>query len=177
MKLEAHETQFFIGLSLPTKENAFFSEIKRTLSQVEHLSSPPHITLKPPFFMRNERYILEKLAAFARRQRPFTITLEHVGSFTHKKSATVYLAPTKSEDIKKLERGLTEAFPRFSPEQNFTPHLTLAHRIKSTRVAEVKTQLREMKLSLQLDVHTITLFSKKDQESWRAHTTFVFGGT
>lgn len=166
MQLEANESQYFIGIGLPKKENAFFSQLKLEFSGVEQLSSPPHITLKPPFFHQNENYLIEKLTAFAKTQDLFEVKLTKVGSFIHRKNATVYLAPEKTFELKKLERALSAAFPWLPPEANFVPHLTLAQRIQHEQVAIVKRQLRDLKLEIALLVKGITLYKKVKTINW-----------
>lgn len=169
MKLEPTEHYYFIGIGLPSKEDRLFSALKASYSRVETLSSPPHITLKPPFFHRNESYIIEKLTSCCAQVEEFEINVSLVGSFAHKRNSTLFLAPTKTSDLKKLERQISTAFSFLPPDPDFHPHLTIGQRVPHQEVQQLKAQLRAQALKLKLRVETVTLFRKKGNQPWTAY--------
>lgn len=166
MQLESTEYCYFIGIGLPPKEDRFFSALKANYSKVEELSSPPHITIKPPFFHRNESYIVEKLTACCSQVEAFDVKISLVGSFAHQRNTTVFLAPQKTSDLKKLERQISKAFSFLPPDPDYHPHLTIGQRVPHEEVQTVKAQLRAQEISLTLAVRSVTLFRKAQQQAW-----------
>lgn len=166
MQLEPTEYCYFIGIGLPPNEDRFFSALKATYSRTEELSSPPHITIKPPFFHRNESFIVEKLTACCSTIDAFEVKISLVGSFAHKRNSTVFLAPQKTFELKKLERRISEAFSFLPPEPDYHPHLTIGQRIPHAEVSQVKAQLRAQKVALHLLVKNVTLYRRKNNEVW-----------
>ena len=165
-----------MGVGLPEKENEIISHLKSELEGKEELSSPPHITLKKPFFVRNESYLLQKLTKWSSEQNPFKVSFKQVATFRHSRQGTVILLPNKGEDFKRLERGLSEEIPILPVDSNYTPHLTMANRLPLEEVDLVKQKVREWKLELDLKVESVTLYKRFPPEVWREYRTFRFGG-
>ncbi len=166
MQLEQREYCYFIGIGLPPIEDRFFSALKATYSRVEELSSPPHITIKPPFFHRNESYIIERLTACCLKVDAFAVNISLVGSFGHQRNSTVFLAPEKTFELKKLERKISDAFSFLPPNPDYHPHLTIGQRIPHADVSSVKAQLRAQSITLQLLVKSVTLYRRSDHQGW-----------
>ncbi len=166
MQLEPTEYCYFIGIGLPPNEDRFFSALKATYSRLDEISSPPHITIKPPFFHRNESYIREKLTACCSTIDSFEVKISLVGSFAHKRNSTVFLAPQKTAELKRLERRISDTFSFLPPEPDYHPHLTIGQRIPHAEVSQVKAQLRFQEISLQLLVTSVTSYRRKKSETW-----------
>jgi len=171
---EPGEHQYFIGIGLPAKENKFFLALKTRFHPKHKLTSPPHITLKPPFLFPNQPLLLSKLASWAKDQAPFTATFKKVGLFKQPKYATVFLSPQSSQTFKLMEKSLTQKITWLPKSKNFIPHLTIASRIPLDKAGLVKSQIRDMQIKLQLQVNHITLFRRQPPGSWVAYKTFEF---
>jgi 2'-5' RNA ligase len=168
-------TRYFLGISLPEPENTFFMQIRRQYHPEHRLTSPPHITIKPPFQMPNKSYLLEKLRKIAKNLDPFTISFTMIGSFRQPKYGTVFLEPQKSEQLKVIERTLSENIA-FMPEvKGFHPHLTLAQHVAHENIPQVKRELRALNLKLELPVTALTLFSQSEMGLWEVEAVFPFG--
>jgi 2'-5' RNA ligase len=168
-------TRYFIGISLAEPENAFFSEIRRLYHPNHSLTSPPHVTLKPPFLMPNRHYLLEKLAKVARYLEPFTLDFELIGSFRQPKYGTVFLEPRSSEKLKVIERSLSENIAFLPSSKTFYPHLTLAQRVPHEKLKQTKQELRALKPEIKLLVDHIALFRQEESGEWVIDQVFPFG--
>lgn len=169
------EIEYFIGLGLPRQESDLLAKIRRELEGRAVLSSPPHVTIKPPFVYHFARALDQQLASFAKDQQGFEVRFEKVASFAHRKYGTVYLAPEKGEDLRKLEQDLSKRI-KYLPEQSqFIPHLTVANRIDLDRLEEVKKQVRSLGLKLKLKVNNLTLYEHERFGAWRVKKVYEWG--
>lgn len=169
--------RYFLGIGVPEPENSFLTELKELYHPENRLSSPPHITLKPPFLMPNRSYMLEKLAKIARYKRPFELVLEKVGSFTQPKYGTVFLEPKSGEELKVLESMLTREIHYLPKNRNFHPHLTLAQKVQHDNLAQVKSELRDLNLKLKLLVNSVVLYQQSESGQWEVDREFPFGAS
>lgn len=168
--------RFFIGLSIPEPENTFLAAIKRQYHPYHRLSSPPHITLMPPFRMPNKSYLLEKLAKVARHETPFTVKLDMIGSFKQPKHGTVFLEPKQTKQLKALATHLSDEIAFMPNNSNYYPHLTLAQRVEHDDLMEVKAQLRALELKLKLEIQSIELYAFDEETGlWEVSARFPFG--
>jgi 2'-5' RNA ligase len=167
--------RYFLGIGVPSPENAFFTELKELYHPENRVTSPPHITLKPPFLMPNKSYLLEKLAKIARYQEPFDIVLENIGSFRQPKYATVFLEPKSGEKLKALESLLGKEIHYLPKTRNFHPHLTLAQKVPHENLASVKNELRDLNLKLKLRVDALILYRQDESGQWEVDQEFRFG--
>jgi len=167
--------RYFLGIGLPELENSFFSELKTLYHPEKTLSSPPHITLKPPFLMPNRSYMLEKLAKIARYQEPFELVFDKIGSFKQLKYGTVFLEPETSEKLKQIEISLSTEIHYLPKTRNFHPHLTLAQRVPHHDLAQVKSELRDLNLKVKLKIEALTLYQQSESGEWLPEKEFRFG--
>ncbi len=171
---EPGEYQYFLGIGLPSKENRFFSTLKKHFHPQHHLSSPPHITIKPPFLYPNETVLISKLTKWAKLQTPFQVAFQKIGVFYHEKYATIFLSPNKTQAFKMLESGLTDKITFLPRIKNFYPHLTIANRVPLKQVDQIKHQLRSLNIKLKLKIKSITLYRRQLKQAWQAYKVFDF---
>lgn len=175
-RMEPHPStyEYFLGLSLPEPENTFFASLKQEFQNGKPLSSPPHVTLMPPFEFPNFQRLDGLVARFARHQKPFTSTLDLVGTFRQKRHGTVFLAPKKGEPFKTLVNGLNDFLIELEPVENFHPHLTVGHRVPLEELETKKDHLRAMNLKLKWHITSLTLYRRIPGEHWEVFKTYAF---
>ncbi len=175
--LHSSFTKYFIGLTLPEPENRLITKIKIKYHPHKRLTSPPHITLIPPFLMPNQAYLNEKLVKLTQNLTPFTTELNMIGSWRQLKYGTVFLETKKSEPIKQIVRLLEENIA-FLPKQNgFYPHLTVAQRVPLDQLKQTKNEIRALNLKLKMIVDSLTLFYFDSSESagvWQIRQKYPF---
>ncbi len=162
------EIEYFIGLGLPPKDQAFFNRLKRD-NQFNNrpLSSPAHITLLPPFEERNEALLIASLDKWAADQTSFSLEFKKIAVYKHLKYATLVLEPTQSEKVKKLKLSLDKwlGWP-LKERRPFRPHLTLASRVPYFKLEEIKVSVRALELRLELEVEEVILFRRFLGSQW-----------
>lgn len=98
------------------------------------LSSPPHITLYPPFRenVEIEKKIINSLSDFGPKQNQFKLTLNGFGCF---KPRTIFITPEENISLNKLQSNLLSHLKttiNLSDPQNekssYHPHMTIATR-------------------------------------------------
>jgi len=98
------------------------------------------VTLLYPF-LPIERFDdgLERLAFAASELDPFTVELGTFRSFSHGASNTVWLAPTPTSEVVRLQTTLWRQFPGYdgtrSFKDGFTPHLSVGQ-VRGDRACE-----------------------------------------
>ncbi len=173
------EVEYFIGISLPPKEEKIFNRIKKYYQPPRKpLSSPAHITLLPPFMERNKNLLIGSLAKWAKQERPFKVIFSQLSVYRHRFYATLVLEPEKGEALKKLKISLDE-FLHWPLKQRqrrpFRPHLTLANRVSFNQLDRVKKELKSLKLKLELEVKIIGLYSRLLGGQWSLEKRFLLG--
>lgn len=97
------------------------------------LRSPAHITLIPPFWMKEEleNELINSLDAFSKEETGFIITLQN---FRHFRPKVIFIDVVKNERMDLLQQNMqghlisTKKFPIEKEERPFHPHVTIATR-------------------------------------------------
>jgi 2'-5' RNA ligase len=128
---------YFIAHVLPEDLNRQVIKLKLRMKDrfgcLIGLNSPAHITLLPPFWMKEEmeselKQALDHLAATI---CPFTISTLGFNSF---KPRTIFIEPVLTPELEKLKSTANEfagrhpAFGAKTDERKFHPHITIATR-------------------------------------------------
>lgn len=126
---------YFIAITPNPKLSKEVSDLKKRMATMYYskaaLSSPPHITLFPPFTWENEEKILNTLDVFVRGIKPFSILLNGFGCFGIR---TIYINLEHSGELMQLQKNLSvqlQTSINLYDEQNnrpYHPHMTIATR-------------------------------------------------
>jgi 2'-5' RNA ligase len=170
------DLEYFLGITLPEKESTFLAQLRNEIEGRNQLSSPPHITVKPPFMYHFEKPLMEQLEKWAKKQRVFSTMFKKMATFKHKNYATLFLAPQRARSFRELEQNLSESIKFLSEKDNYTPHLTIANRIHYQYLNDVKEKVRVLDLSIKTDINNVTLFEHQKLKPWKIKKVFYFGG-
>ncbi len=170
--------QYFIGVGLPSKEDEFFSILKKQFHANGNLESPAHVTIIPPFFYENEMSLLNKLRDWGKDQTSFEVEFKEVGSFRQSKYGTIFFAPNKTEHFKDIYNTIHSLIPHLPKKRGgeFIPHLTVANRAPLERMEEIKKQLEDMQIRLELKVKYLVVYRRKVNENWNFYKKVEFNG-
>ena len=128
---------YFIALVAPPDINEdilkwknFFKEKYQCLVA---LKSPAHITLIPPFWMKEELEadLVKSIGEFSLAIKPFQVNLKNFAAF---KPRVIYVEVVKNETLNDLQTALTDfvlsqdKYPVKKEDRPFHPHVTLAAR-------------------------------------------------
>lgn len=96
------------------------------------LKSPAHLTLIPPFWMKEEREknLEHETDQFAASQHSFTVMLQNFNFFEQR---VIFIDVAKNEILNNLQQGLSQhlmntRFPISKGSLTFHPHITIATR-------------------------------------------------
>ncbi|HEY9845643.1 MAG TPA: 2'-5' RNA ligase family protein [Candidatus Caenarcaniphilales bacterium] len=131
-------TRYFIGLLPPQEIQDAANRIKQQFADCygsrKAQSSPPHITLQPPFeWPAPQVAVLEQcLETFARCYKPVAVQLSGFGAFAPR---VIYIKVETTLALQTLHRELAahlesklHIISSASKNRTFTPHLTVAFR-------------------------------------------------
>lgn len=128
---------YFIALMAPVKINEdvlkWKSFFKEKYECIVALKSPAHITLIPPFWMKDglESDLISSIKEFSSKERKFDISLKDFAAF---KPRVIYVDVMKNERLNEIRLNLNDfilnenKFPVKKDNRPFHPHVTLATR-------------------------------------------------
>jgi 2'-5' RNA ligase len=136
--------RYFIALLPPQEMQDYANQVRQYFSDRYNsrkaFSSPPHITLIPPFdWNQGPESIQQALTAFAQTTAPFTIRLSGFGHFPQN---VIYINVLKDGPLLSLQShladhcretlGLTSRYSNQIVDRPFVPHMTVAFRDLTT---------------------------------------------
>jgi 2'-5' RNA ligase len=127
---------FFIALLPDEKVRREITGFKKDcarLFQARHaLTSPPHITLIPPFLLRQQQLdkLGDALGDFAASQAPFSVYLQDFDAFPPR---VIYVGVLPNDHLTALQLALEKYLEtsfglKKERPRGFHPHVTIAHR-------------------------------------------------
>ena len=128
---------YFIAILPPPDLQNEVTEMKKYMSvnfsSKASLSSPPHLTLYPPFREKEEKELIiqKSLRDFSQDQKPFEVKLNGFGCF---KPKTIFIKPEENIFLNTLHSNLLKHLKStinlFDPQndKSYHPHMTIATR-------------------------------------------------
>jgi 2'-5' RNA ligase len=144
------------------------------------LSSPPHITLFPPFHRdeQDEKTMSNSLSTFANRQQSFEISLNGFNCF---KPSVIFIKPENNEPLNSLHSRLllhlksTVSLQDAQNERPYHPHMTIAARdLKKNFFYEAWEEFREKEFKRTFEVKSLFLL-KHNGKYWDVLGEYLFG--
>jgi 2'-5' RNA ligase len=177
---------YFIAILLPdqlcTRVRAIQQYIAGKFHSRKSLRVIPHITLKAPFTFKRNRNgeLLSWFSGLEIDVRPFEQELRNFGSFNNTKSPVIYIKPTATESLHKLQQQVIEQFSQAFPEQpinfsekNFSPHVTVAYRdLQPAQFREAWKEFSQYDFTDQFSVQALQLL-RHDGQKWNVVETFT----
>lgn len=143
------------------------------------LTSPPHITLFPPFKWdeQNEHLIIISLGSFVMNKKSFNFMLNCFGCF---KPRVIFVKPGVSEELNNLQKDLllhlktTIDLYDQQNERPYHPHMTIATRdLQKKYFYEAWEEFKNKNFSVEFNVCSITLL-KHNGKYWNIYKVFNF---
>ncbi len=174
---------FFIAIlpdaSIQKEVTAFKQYCAKHFNASHSLTSPPHITLIPPFpwSMGNLQKLGDALEDFAARQQPFPISLENFGAFPPR---VIFVEIKPNQQLEALQASLAKHLEitiglKKEDDRPFNPHLTIAHRDLQRRIfpdAWAHFSTEEYQRTFQADHLTLL---RHTQRKWEIEEEFFLG--
>jgi 2'-5' RNA ligase len=174
---------YFIAIVTPETINQQVLEWKNYMLQRFHckvaLKSPAHITLIPPFEMRDsvQPEMKEQLQSFAAGRQPFPIHLKNFAAFEPR---VIYVDVPPNARLTELKTTLettllqSRRFPIKKEDRPFHPHVTIANRdLKKQDFPLAWQYFQQITYAVHFPANAITLLRLNNQ-SWEIAGTFPF---
>ena len=176
---------YFIALLPPAEIQEQITEIKQYFADKyassHALTSPPHITLQPPFrWLPSELPILEKaISEFALTGAPVPVILDGFGAFPPR---VIYIRPQKTPELIEVKRALTAhletaigLIDEKEKQRAFSPHITVAFRdLKQQAFKAAWPEFKERPFKERFVATHLTLLIH-DRGEWHIATQFPLG--
>lgn len=175
--------QYFIALLPPEtireQVKSFKEEIKQNYHSQRALRLPAHLTLQPPFKMKEDQepHFLKVLEEFAGTQQSFTVELFGFGAFPPR---VLFIEIANPGPVKHLHQALHEVMLQILPtEQNkkhreIQPHITLATRdLNRKQFGAAWEDFRKRDFSASFKADSLILF-RHNGKTWDIYREFPF---
>lgn len=173
---------YFIALLPPQKLSDEVRQIKEEIRKkyrAKHaLKLPAHITLQPPFPLKDieEEDLIRSLRKFAENQSKFEVNLNGFGAFPPR---VIFIDISNPKPVKALYKELNRIMKQFVPEEDQSkrelhPHMTLATRDlyrKNFKDAWEDFQKREFSATF---LATKLCLFKHNGKTWDVYREFRF---
>ena len=168
--------KYFIGIGLPEKEEKLIGFTKQQFPEGRVTTTPPHITLIEPFYIKEENKLINDLENWAKNQKTFIINIKEVDSFKQLEYGTIFLAPMEKEELNNLQKGLLEELDYLPDRKDFIPHLTIANGVGFDKMESAIERLKQMGIELNLTVDRVILF-KMEKGNWYQNKLIWWSGS
>ena len=173
---------YFIALIPPEPFRQKAWEMKEHFRDTYHskasMNSPPHITLHPPFKLKQEKEekdLEQALQKLASDFRPFEAKLQDYGAFAPR---VIFIDVEKEPAMEKLQKEIMEQVveraeeEKKRPDHSFHPHMTLAFRdLSKPNFHRAWKEYQSKELSYSWEVRQFTLL-KHNGRHWEEHRHF-----
>lgn len=167
------KNKYFIGIGLPEKEEKLILFVKQQFVETKGKTTPVHITLTEPFYIDNEKILLDDLENWAKKQFIFNVNIEGVKSFKQLTYATIFLSPVEKEELKNLQASIVKEIDYLPNRGNFEPHLTIANGVDFQNLETSVARLKIMGIKLKLIIDKVILYKMKGGSIWKKYKVFT----
>ncbi len=171
---------YFIAIVPPEEIRVEIQHLKEEMKErfgAEHaLKLPAHITLVPPFELKEERelQLLQSLELFSATRKPFHLWLSGFGNFPPQ---VLFVEIVEKEKIRDLHQSLREnlsVIPEIPDKKNLHPHVTIATRdLEEALFPAARDFLSNHEYESRFEVTGFSLFKHKGKE-WEIFMDFGF---
>jgi 2'-5' RNA ligase len=147
------------------------------------ITLPPHITIVPPFGIRQDsacEELIRQIGATARQLKSFVIRLGGIRNFNNN-VGTIYLRAERGDELIWMQNKVLEAATLFIVEKtnypdNFVPHTTLSGDIPKNELDSVYSRMKKLDLEAKFKCVEISLYKKSaSDENWIHVKSFDLG--
>lgn len=156
---------------------ALKNHMASTYSSRAALTSPPHITLYPPFKMDSEKEnaIINSINDFVKEKKSFSFKLNGFGCF---KPRVIFINPEKSNELNMLQQQLLLHLKTSinlydsQNERTYHPHMTIATRdLQKEYFFKAWDEFQNKKFNATFNVDSIVLL-KHNGKNWLIYKIF-----
>ncbi|MCI5082507.1 MAG: 2'-5' RNA ligase family protein [Saprospiraceae bacterium] len=171
---------FFIAVLPDDEIQAEVTSFKQTAAErfdsARALTSPPHITLIPPFRWKAERLpaLLDSLKEFDFSEAPFELELNGFDVFEPR---VIFVAPSPNEVLNNLQQELKNKLKEeielsYRDHFGFHPHMTIAFKdLTESNFAKAWAWFKQVEYKRYFIVDSISLLQHNGQR-WIVHSTY-----
>lgn len=176
--MSTNQNLFFVAIVLPPTLQSEVREIQSYIAQKykssRALKVVPHITLKAPFLISEDRTgeVFRWFNNLTFTVSVFNLHLAGYGCFPNKRHPVLYVKPVGNHQLFELQSQVVEQFQKSFPEieimsleKHFSPHLTVAYRDLSPEYFKIAWEEFKVKsFFTKFDVMNISLLNHKGAE-------------
>lgn len=176
--------ELVINIKIPKKLCGEMNVYRKKYHPSKLSHSSAHITLVPPFILRNKPISLIKdIERIIRSQQSFRMSISGLSSF---KDDVLFFKPNCPSELGKLSTSLKELVRRNYRQRRhskhdkywrfkvYRPHVTVAHD-KPENIRRYRKELEGLKYKRQFKIGGIGLYVRRKDKRWILRKEFLFG--
>ncbi|WP_280769166.1 YjcG family protein [Salipaludibacillus daqingensis] len=160
----------------PSKQLQDVANSYRKRYDTKYAKVPPHLTLKDPFEMDEDRVdkLVNHLREVAQVANPFTLNVYKYSSF-YPVTNTIYMKVRENEELLSLHDKLNSGLLENKSEHAFVPHITIGQEMNYDELSDVFGRLKLETMNHEETVDRFSLLYKLDNGTWTVYETFLLG--
>lgn len=160
--------------TFPEKEIQDLANSYRKRYDPNYALIPPHVTLKEPFEMEEEKLpqAVEHLEKVAQETAPFNVHFHKISSF-HPTNNVLYIAVKEAEAFHPLHDKINSNQFHHESRYKFIPHITIGQELPQDELHDVYGSLRMIKVDMKSWVDRFHLLYQLENGSWTIYQSFL----
>ncbi|PRO64789.1 YjcG family protein [Alkalicoccus urumqiensis] len=160
----------------PSKKLQDLANSYRKRYDTKYSMVPPHLTLKDPFDMDEEKLpaFIEEVRKAAAAARPFTLKILKYSSF-YPVTNTIYMKAAETPALLDLQEKLNEGPLKQDREHPFVPHITIGQEMNYDELSDVFGRLKLETIEHEETIDRFSLLYQLEDGTWTVYETFLLG--
>ncbi|AOM83342.1 YjcG family protein [Salisediminibacterium beveridgei] len=161
----------------PSKKLQDLANSYRKRYDTKYAKVPPHITLKEPFELNDDRKLEEVVLSIrkvAENASPFQLKVIKYSTF-YPTTNTIYMKVEETKELFDLHHQLNSGSLNFVQEHSFVPHITVGQDMMYDEMQDVIGRLKMEKISHEETIDRFSLLYQLDDGTWTTYETFLIG--
>ncbi|PYZ93335.1 hypothetical protein CR194_09075 [Salipaludibacillus keqinensis] len=160
----------------PSKKLQDIANSYRKRYDTKYAKVPPHLTLKDPFEMEEEKAseLVTHLRKVAEQSVPFTLGVYKYSSF-YPVTNTIYMKVRENAELTSLHEKLNSGTLEKKLEHAFVPHITIGQEMNYDELSDVIGRLELETINHEETIDRFSLLYQLENGTWTVYETFLLG--
>ncbi|WP_158736147.1 2'-5' RNA ligase family protein [Alteribacillus sp. YIM 98480] len=159
----------------PSKQIQDMANNYRKRYDTHYLWIPPHVTLKPPYELKEDQLEqeMQRIQTISSKTPPFPLTIYKADTF-YPKENKIFFKIKPNDILLSLYEALNEQ-QNSKEKEEFTPHLTIGQDLTNDEHFDVVDQLKMKDIHHEEIIDQIQLLYQLEDKCWTVYETFHLG--
>jgi len=166
--------RYLLAIPIPEPFNSLLEGMQERFRVPAWKSNlPPHITVVPPFSLKQtvaEQELIRELNTFKRQLRPFIVQIDGVDQFTNERM-TIYAKVVSSPALEGLRAALLKMVRAQAATDpinfpSYVPHVTLSNQLTAEQAARQFRPMESMRIRDSFQCQGFSMYRQLTDDVW-----------